>query len=497
MRTALSILTILVIQHSSLFSQSLADQGCGTPGEYPEWLAAYLESDHTFHARSTETIYLPLAVHTLADDAGKGHYSTIKVFESICRLNKDFEPYNIQFYLKGDINRINRSEYFEHDSFGDGFQMMQSFKKSLAINTFITATAPSNACGYFHPSADGIVVTKGCMGGSGHTWTHEVGHWMGLPHTFSGWEGKSYDPSEETPLFHGVSGRDTLFVESVAGNNCRKAADRFCDTSPDYLSIGWGCNGSDESLIVQKDPFGSDFRSDGTNFMSYSSDACQSKFSSEQVDAMMAYVSIGTKQHYVNQGAPINDVAPIPVITNHPLDDGKVHYQGVDLEWQHHPNTTHYLVQISRFSFFAVIDYEFIVEGNQIDIGDLPVDKKYYWRIMPYNAYDFCGEFTAAGGFSTYDITAVEEIDANNNVEIYPTLIERNSSNLYLQFGFQEVLETRVSILDIRGASISERLISNPGRQLVEILTGRLAAGVYTIRIATAKGNLVRKFAVQ
>ena len=490
-------MTLWALLHTQLDGQSLADQGCGTPGEYPEWLTEYLESDHRFHARSSETIYLPLAVHTLGDDEGKGHYSTLKVFESICRLNKDFEPYNIQFYLKGEINRIDRSRYYEHDNFGDGFQMMQSFKRTLAINTFITATAPSNACGYYHPSADGIVVIKSCMGGSAHTWTHEVGHWLGLPHTFSGWEGKSYDPNEDTPLFHGVSGRDTLFIESVAGNNCRKAADKFCDTSPDYLSIGWSCNGSDESLIVQKDPFGSDFRSDGSNFMSYSSDVCQSQFSPEQVDAMKVYVTLGNKPFYVNQGIPINDVPAIPVLTNYPADDGKVHYQGVDLEWQHHPNTTHYLVQISRFSFFAVIDYEFIVEGNQIDIGDLPVDKKYYWRIMPYNAYDLCNEFTDAGGFSTYDITAVEEIDGNNIVEIYPTLIQQHASNLFLQFGFQEVLETRIHIYDMRGSLILHQNIANPGRQLIDIPVAEFPAGIYNLKISTSKGNLVRKFSVQ
>ena len=498
MRTALFISTLVVILHTQVFSQSLADQGCGTPGDYPEWLAGYLANDHNFHARNAdEVIYLPLAVHTLGDDKGEGHYSILKIFESICRLNEDFEPFNIQFFLKGDVNRINRSRYYEHDNFSDGFQMMQSYKKTLAINTFITASAPSDACGYYHPSADGIVVIKNCMGGSAHTWTHEIGHWLSLPHTFSGWEGKDYDPKDETPLFHGVSGRDTIFVESVSGKNCHKAADRFCDTSPDYLSIGWNCRSeSSESLIVQKDPFGDDFRSDGSNYMSYSTDNCQSQFSLGQIDAMRAYIDFA-KNFYVDQGLPFNDVAPVPVGISFPLDDDKIHYQSVDLEWQHHPNATHYLVQISRFSFFAVIDYEFVVEGNKIDIGDLPVDKKYYWRIMPYNPYDFCGEFTDAGGFSTYDITAIEEIDASNGVEIYPTLLQKNISDLFIQFDFQEILTTRVTLYDVTGSLVMQRTLENPGRQLVELAAHQLPAGMYLLTIATARGNLVKKISVQ
>ncbi len=494
LRTVLLISIFTVILHTRGSSQDLADQGCATPGDYPEWLAGYLDSDHRFTARgSNETVYLPIVVHTLGEDNGDGHYPTLKIFESLCRLNADFEPYNIQFYLKGDIDRINRTRYYQHSSFSDGFSMMRSYNRTLAINTYITSEAPSDACGYYHPSGDAIVVVKNCMGGSAHTWTHEIGHWLSLPHTFSGWEGIDYSPNDETPLYHGISGRDTLFVESVAGKNCHKAADRFCDTPPDYLSYGWNCN---DEIIVQKDPFGSDFQSDGKNYMSYSVDACQSEFSHEQVDAMHAYIHFA-KGFYVDQGTPYHDVSPIPVSINHPQDDDKIHYQGINLEWQHHPNATHYLVQISRFSFFAVIDYEFIVEGNNIDIGDLPVDKKYFWRVMPYNPYDFCGEFTEAGGFATYDITAVEEIDASNGLEIYPTLLSKNGPALKLQFDFQEVLSTRVMLYDATGLVLIQRELPNPGRQLVELPAQDLPAGMYLLTIATPRGSLAKKISIQ
>ncbi len=497
LKTLLFLTAFGVILSTQVFGQSLAEQGCASPAEKPAWLIEYQKNPHNFHARSgNEIIYMPLVVHTLGDDRGEGHYPTLKIFESICRLNADFAPYNIQFYLKEPVNQINRTRFYEHDGFPDGFQMMRTYRRPQAINTFITATAPSDACGYFHPSGQSIVVVKNCMGGNGHTWTHEVGHWLSLPHTFSGWEGKDYDPNGDTPLFHGVSGRDTLYVESVQGKNCHKAADGFCDTPPDYLSVGWNCNGSAQSLVVQKDPFGSDFRSNGANFMSYSVDACQSEFSLEQAEAMRTYIDF-EKRLYANQKSPIQDVAPFPVAINHPEPDEKLHHQSIHLEWQHHPNTTHYLVQISRFSFFAVIDYEFIVEGNNINIGDLPVDKKYYWRIMPYNAFDFCGEFTDAGGFETFDITSVAEIDGNNELEVTPTLVPNSGIPISIQFDFSEILPTDLKIFDVRGALLYQQHLPNPSRDRIEINTSDLSAGMYLLDVATSKGRIVKKISVQ
>lgn len=497
MRKILFTLLLTVSITSFAISQSHLDHSpCATAGEYPEWLAAYLENPAHQNARSADDLLmLPITFKSVGNSEGEGHYPTLKIFESLCRLNKDFEPYNIQFYLKGAIEKINRDLYYDHDNFSDGFKMMQSNKDPLTINVFITNDAPSNACGYFHPSADAIVVIKNCMGGSGHTLTHEVGHWLSLPHTFAGWEGMNYDPGEETPLFLDVNGNDTIFVEGANGENCDRAGDRFCDTPADYLSIGWNCSGNKESLQVLKDPFGNDFRSDGTNYMSYSSDACQSKFSVMQVDAMRAYIDFA-RSHYVFSGFQLGDVNTDPMSSVYPQPSDKVHYQGIELEWNHHPNATRYLVQISRFSFFAAIDYEFIVSGNTVNIGDLTVDKNWYWRVKPYNDFDLCGDFTDFGGFQTFDITDVEEISPNNGVNIYPNLVARNQP-INMVFEFNEILPTKVQLYNIGGQVLQDFDIPNPGRQTIQIESGNLARGMYILRLSTAKGQLTKRLTVQ
>lgn len=470
---------------------------CATAPDYPEWLAGYLSNPNRPKARNAdEVVYLPVTVHSVGKSDGSGHYPMLRIFESLCRLNQDFEPYNIQFYLKGEINLINRDLYYDHSNFGDGARLMRTFGKPLTINTFITNTAPNNACGYWHQSEDAIVVIKNCMGGGGHTWTHEIGHWLSLPHTFYGWENKTYDPSAETPKYHSINGRDTLFVEDAIGVNCRKAGDGFCDTPADYLSQGWSCNGSFQSVQVQKDPLGVDFRSDGSNFMCYSTDACQSKFSDEQNEAMLAYISFA-KSHVVSNAIPTGPVSADPITFVTPGSGEQVHYQSIKLEWNHHPNATHYLVNISKFSFFVTVDYEFLVEGNSINIGDLPVDKKWFWRVKPYNAYDACATFTEAGSFNTYDVTAVDELSDNNHLEIYPTLVSRNNPVLHISFDFSELLPVNVEMYSLTGGLLKKNVYANPGRSFESIDLQDLSAGLYLLKISSKKGSLIKKITLQ
>jgi hypothetical protein len=167
------------------------------------------------------------------------------------------------------------------------------------------------------------------------------------------------------------------------------------------------------------------------------------------------------------------------------------------LEWEHHVNATHYLVQISRFSFFASVDYEFLVESNIAQVGSLPVDKNFYWRVQPFNAFDVCGDFTDMGGFATFDVTDIEEVAPSNFVEVYPTYVTISRPEVNLAFAFRDILQTNLSLYNSAGQIVKHDRLPNPGHSLHQLDVSSLSAGMYFLKIATSKGVLIKKISVQ
>lgn len=471
---------------------------CATPAHFSSWLKAYQANPDKQHQRSAdEMLYLPISFHSVGKSDGTGHLSLDHFTNRMCQLNAAFEPYQLQFYIDGEIHEVNRTSYYEHSSFNDGFRMMQANKKSFSINVFITDSAPSQACGYWHPSADGIVVRQACFRNA-VTLVHEVGHWLSLPHTFFGWEGIEHDPTKPAPLFHSVSGGDTLFVESVSGKHCASAADGFCDTKPDYLSLGWQCTDDRFSSVVQQDPEGKEFQSDATNFMSYSADQCQSKFSEDQTAAMHAYIDFA-KRNYLNRTPLLEDVDPeAEVLAIFPMDGKFVDHTNVTLEWEHVPNANRYTVQISRFSFFGTIEEEhYVVNSNKLNLGAMPLDRKFHWRVKPMNSFDVCTDYTYVGEFVTYDITAIEEVAGNNYVDIYPTILSAQTPQVNLEFDFTDITPTAINVFSISGQDLYQTTIENPSNLTHRIDFSGYSTGIYLLRIATTEGALVKRITVQ
>lgn len=141
--------------------------------------------------------------------------------------------------------------------------------------TIETSTSSGQIIGYatfpynitVAPFLDGVVIHSGYLGRDGdptyrgRTGTHEVGHWLGLFHTFQN------------------------ACQGNTANTCAAQGDRVCDT-PQAFEANFGCpsiNSCTDSPVDNPDQI--------ENYMDYSDGVCQSMFTLGQKDRMDFYTN--------------------------------------------------------------------------------------------------------------------------------------------------------------------------------------------------------------
>lgn len=405
---------------------------CGTAPEIAPILRAYQSHPGAFAGeRSSDTLFVGLQLHLLAKDNGVGRISTERLLDAFCQLNADYAASNMRFYTKYDWHLIDSTAWYQHDTIIEGIDMMLANNVPDALNIYFASNVAGN-CGYNLPYA-GVAVAHGCAGPDDHTWAHEIGHALSLPHPFLGWEGRVYSPSNPTPdtltydytHFHDTldlveAPLDTTVSERVDGSNCAVAADRICDTPPDYLSYRWDCNDDNNSLVVQTDVNGATFRSDGTLFMSYAADNCQNRFSNEE-NAIMRTTLTTEHPDWLTTEPPAIDI-PGPVTLQFPINEQEVPYIGAQAQWSSVPGATHYLIQASLLQSYIAKAVDMVVTDTSIILPDLLADRKYYWRVRPFNNWSTCVPFTSSGVFKTTNaVTATEP--GSDGWRCYPSLL--------------------------------------------------------------------------
>lgn len=262
---------------------------CGAAFEPDTTEAATLgnPADCTYNLTDPDPIYdpsivryrIPVVVHVIQSTSGSGFLSEADVQSQIDILNEDFlalpgtngalgNDAQIEFYRPTedpDGNPSNGITYSTNNTWyndGGGYYNTLAWDTNRYLNIY-TNTA-SGALGYVPDlpqggiagsNQDRVVILWSAFGrnsafgppfNQGRTATHEVGHYLGLYHTFSNGCGSA--------------------------SSCYTTGDRICDT-PQESSPSSGCPTS-KATCGSNDP--------EENYMDYSNDLCMTEFTVEQ-----------------------------------------------------------------------------------------------------------------------------------------------------------------------------------------------------------------------
>ena len=251
---------------------------------------------------TTATYTLPVVVHII-QQGNTGDLSDAAVQTAIAQVNLAFAnqaPYDPSVGVTTDIEfcLATRDPQGNNTS---GITRTENTLTNMDVNTqdldlknlirwdplryiniwVVNEICSGNNCGVagyaFLPAShgapeDGVVIETNFMGSSPantNVLTHELGHYLGLYHTFEG---------------------------GCGNNNCLLDGDQVCDTPPDQSTVRVNCDetinscNTDVNTSDVNNPFLVDENDMFNNYMDYSRLDCYSAFTSDQADRMIFFI---------------------------------------------------------------------------------------------------------------------------------------------------------------------------------------------------------------
>ena len=462
--------------------------------------------------KSLETIYLPIKFHRVGKTTGEEKVNITSILDMMCRLKREYAKYDIIPYIKDGFGDVNSSGILL-DPIGNESQIVQN-KSGNAIDIFITENASTGnvpgdgtTLGYYAPpfgsqERDYIVVRKKEVIDSTETLEHEIGHYLSLDHTFSGWEGVQY--SEQV---HGnpleISSVGGTAIELVSRNgNCETAGDQLCDTPADYNfsfsivdtdddpnnNIASGC-----TIIKDiKDSDGAVVAPDVRNIMSYYS--CSGKYFSEsQIELMNADFNSPARDFLRTAYIPnLEEITETPTIIS-PSSSVDT-YNSVSFEWTAVENADHYVLEISS----STTSQSYVTTEPKAFITDLNPNEVYFWVVAPFNETSTCIR-TSPKVLQTGDIfSSVEDLSAVADIQIFPNPVN-NGETIQVRINSSEAFKADFSLLSLDGKTVFERKDTqiNTNTNSIEINTNNIAAGMYLLHVKSSAGLYSKQIVIK
>ncbi|WP_420454236.1 M43 family zinc metalloprotease [Rubrivirga sp.] len=278
MRLALVLLAVLVAAPASAQAVVLDGRRCATPEPTVAQALATARLVRSYavgplDARLAEPVTVPVAVHVIRSGPGvaEGNIPDAWVEAQIDTLNAAFGPLGLRFALSL-IDRVDNASWYDDLALGtpqeremkaalalDPSRVLNLYTASLGLDYLGWATLPEET-GEADTYQGVVLLDQALPGGNavpyhlGHTATHEVGHWAGLYHTFSGGCSAPNDGVEDTPQ------------QRRSTSRCPSPAPDSCPADPGLDPVH--------------------------NYMDYSDDACMTEFTVGQ--AARAQAMLGT-----------------------------------------------------------------------------------------------------------------------------------------------------------------------------------------------------------
>ncbi len=495
--------SFLLLSALSSQAQWNENQLCGTAEPTPAHFAYIEQLNEQYNLGiervSNDRINIPVKFHIVTDFTG-ARYDYNTLLTVLCELNEKFEDAGMYFYMRGDVNVINNSNYFRHTSYNTGSQLMMEHNQVRVVNIYFVDLGAIGLCGYayFPGSGPGTSLAQGgvmmsipCSQAGNTTLAHELGHYFALPHPFDGTSGNPKD----------------VFAERVTRNpnetmprlnaNCASQGDRFCDTPADYIGFRWNCN---SFTVSDSDINGDLFQPDPTLYMSYSSDFCMNRFSPQQINTMRQTLIGGTPSNPAPRGyltvfpMPTWDSVRGPVTLIEPVTGSAPQPANwVFFRWNKAEGATHYFVRIRRNNL-PVTEFITTDTTHLFTLPLLQANLTYTYTVRPYNHAFTCVGASQVGTFTTaaaYGASVFEQ--AQNQIKVYPTLLAAGET---LNIRSQSHQPRKLRISDQKGRLVwEEALDANSDLQQVRI--PNLPAALYQLQFETSQGPVFHRLVIQ
>lgn len=464
--------------------------------------------------------YVPIHFHLVGDANGEGKHKERFILDQLCDLNEAYAPMDIRFYLRphstyGLFDKsINNNNVYENQS--NAF-LMNNRRHNYALNVYVVNNAgsgnggTSEAAAYYTHANDWIVAEKTYINGNSGgdaVLPHEVGHFFSLRHTFYGYENNPFDGvNDPTWPIAPVTGPAASIgfdapTERVNGSNCSTAADLICDTPPDY---NFGQSDPEQNCVYNnlgaKDPLGVPVTDPmENNYMSYFFQCASHVFTTMQQNAVLADRETADRNYLDNNFAPASTEinTPTDLLVGPINDEVTTYYDDVLLQWNAVPGATYYLLEIDILNSYGTNKYQgFILTETSKLLTNLDGNRKYFWRVRPFNEYVTCAA-ARQSTFKTPLTSGVKEIEALSAWQIAPNPSSADSP-VRLFVNVTDDVEAMVNVFDATGRQVRSlgSQVFSAGETTLELPTEGLSNGLYFVTIENAEGRSVRKLSIQ